>query len=51
VGEWRSDVSAADLAAALREQLEAIIPPDRRALDWAEKWDELEDFANATDQD
>jgi hypothetical protein len=30
----RDDVCAADLAAVLREQLEEMIPPHRRAPDW-----------------
>jgi hypothetical protein len=49
VNEWRPDVSEADLAAVLREQLEAMIPPHRRALDWVEKWEELEAFAERQD--
>ena len=49
MNEWRPDVSEADLAAVLREQLEAMIPPHRRALDWVEKWEELEAFAERQD--
>ena len=44
-------ISAADLAAALREVLEEAIPSHRRELDWDRKWRELEDFAEREDED
>lgn len=49
MGKWRPYVSATDLAAVLREQLEEIIPPDRREPEWAAKWEEVEQFASDLD--
>lgn len=44
-------VEAEDVVAVLRERMEEMIPPHRRAPDWDRKWQELEEFAHATDQD
>ena len=45
------NVCAADLAAVIREQFEAIIPPHRRAPDWDAKWQEIEEWADDVDKD
>ena len=45
------EVCAADLCAVLREQLEAIVPPHRRARSWEKRWSAVEEFANDADDD
>jgi len=47
----RDEVCAADLAAVIREQLEEMIPPHRRAPDWDAKWQEIEEWADDADKD
>lgn len=44
------EVCAADIVTVLRELLEAIIPPHRRARGWDRKWTELEVFAHDADE-
>lgn len=45
-----SGVLAEDVVAVLRERLEDMIPPHRRAPDWDHKWQELEDYAHDADE-
>lgn len=47
----RDEVCAEDVATAIREAMERVIPPERRTPGWDRKWKRVEEFANVTDQD